>query len=61
MPNILMDSRGSRELFSNVILKSEGVVDKEIGRNWVLDELNFTKFCLPQPDILSRSELRDTK
>ena len=56
---MLMELRGSRELFSKVILKSEGVVDREIGRNWVLDELNLTKFCLPQPEILSRSELRD--
>ena len=33
------------------------MVDREIGRNCVLEALNLTKFWEPHSDILSRSEL----
>ena len=44
-------------MFSKLISKTEGVVEREIGRNCVLEALNLTKFSAPQLEILSKSVL----
>ena len=55
-PKIFIDERGSIELSSNKIWGSEEFVEREIGRNCVLEALTLTKFWVPHSDIFSRSE-----
>ena len=53
----MTEERGGISLFSKLIIQSEGVVERDIGRSCVLEALNFTRFCKPQLEILSRSVL----
>jgi len=41
--------------------KSEGLVEREMGRNWVLEELKLTRFDVPQLEMHPKSELRETE
>ena len=44
-------------LFSKMLGKLEGVLDKEIVKSCVLDVLNLTKLRAPHSEMLCKSEL----